>query len=59
MVLYGDAPDVHARVLEYCGASRTDPPSAAYVATLPTERKVAAIEQPQNGHTAGARRSAR
>ena len=33
-MLYGDAPDVHARVLEYCGATRTDPPSAAYVATL-------------------------
>ena len=31
---YGDDPEVHARVREYCGATRTDPPSAAYVATL-------------------------
>ncbi len=31
---YGDDPTVRARVLEYCGATRTGPPSAAYVATL-------------------------
>ena len=34
MVQYGDDPDVRARVLEYCGATQTVPPSAAYVATL-------------------------
>jgi len=34
VVQYGDDPDVRARVLEYCGATQTDPPSAAYVATL-------------------------
>lgn len=34
MQTYVDDPNVRARILEYCGATSTDPPSAAYVATL-------------------------
>lgn len=34
MLTYGDDPEVRARVLEYCGATATSPPTAASVATL-------------------------